>query len=101
MIQVLVVKLIISAIKDSIDKKKKIKGLQNLKRIDDYVNKENELDKQMKQVQKNQAKILKNQENIEKDIGILKTDSHPKKLESIFKNLEKRIKWLEQQARKK
>ena len=96
MIQVLVVKLIISAIKDSIDKKKKIKGLQNLKRIDDYVNKENELDAQMKQVQKNQAKILKNQESIEKDIGVLKTDSHPP-----IKNLEKRIKWLEQQARKK
>ena len=56
---------------------KSIKHNRELKKIDDYVNKPNVLDKQMKQVQKNQSKILKNQEEIEKDLGILKTDSHP------------------------
>tara|TARA_B100000519_G_scaffold191548_1_gene192068 strand:+ start:2535 stop:2807 length:273 start_codon:yes stop_codon:yes gene_type:complete len=90
MIQAMVVKLIFSAIM------KKINEKHNLKKMDDYVNKDNVLDRQMKQVQKNQTKILKNQEIIEKDIGSLKNDSHPP-----IKNLEKRIKWLEKQARKK
>ena len=73
MIQVFLVKLIIGAIKDAIDKKKRIKGLQNLKKIDDYVNKDNILDKQMKQVQKNVSKVLKYIEELEKDMQILKT----------------------------
>ena len=90
MIQGMVVKLIFKAIM------KKINEKHNLKKMDDYVNKDNVLDRQMKQVQKNQTKILKNQEIIEKDIGSLKIDSHPP-----IKNLEKRIKWLEKQARKK
>ena len=77
MIQVFLIKLIIGAIKDAIEKKKKIKGLKNLKRIDDYVNKDNVLDKQMKQVQKNLNKALQYIEELEKDVGILKTDSHP------------------------
>ena len=77
MIQVFLVKLIIGAIKDAIEKKKRIKGLKNLKRIDDYVNKDNVLDKQMKQVQKNMNKALKYIEELEKEVGILKTDSHP------------------------
>tara|TARA_R100001129_G_C5207587_1_gene215703 strand:- start:340 stop:633 length:294 start_codon:yes stop_codon:yes gene_type:complete len=96
MIKMLIVKLVVGAIRNAIEKKQRIKGLNNLKRIDDYVNKENELDKQVKQIQKNQIKILKNQENSDKDIGLLKTDSHPP-----IKNLEKRIKWLEKEARKR
>jgi peptidoglycan hydrolase CwlO-like protein len=96
MIKMLIVKLVVGAIRNAIEKKQRIKGLNNLKRIDDYVNKENELDKQVKQIQKNQTKILKNQENVEKDIGLLKTDSHPP-----IKNLEKRIKWLEKEIRKR
>ena len=61
--------------------KKIVKGIEykiNLKKIDKYVNKPNELDRQMKQVQKNQNKILKNQELHDKDIARLKKDSHPR-----------------------
>ena len=90
MIQVFIVKLIFGAIQNAIEKKKRIKGLNNLKRIDDYVNKDNELDIQVKQLQKNQNKALKYIEELEKEVGILKTDSHPP-----VKNLEKRIKKLE------
>jgi hypothetical protein len=77
MIQVFIVKLIFGAIQNAIEKKKRIKGLNNLKRIDDYVNKDNELDIQVKQLQKNQNKALKYIEELEKEVGILKTDSHP------------------------
>ena len=77
MIQVFLVKLIIGAIKDAIEKKKRIKGLNNLKRIDDYVNKDNVLDKQMKQTQKNLNKYGKSIEELEKKVAILKKDSHP------------------------
>ena len=45
---------------------KAAKHNRELKKIDDYVNKPNELDKQMKQVQKNQNKILKTQEKMER-----------------------------------
>ena len=74
MIQAMVVKLIFSAIM------KKINEKHNLKKMDDYVNKDNVLDRQMKQVQKNQTKILKNQEIIEKDIGmVIKPTKIPKR----------------------
>mgnify|MGYP003655633522 CR=1 FL=1 len=72
MIQGLPIKWLFKSIYRAIERK------HNLKKIDKYVNKPNELDKQMKQVQKNLTKALKNQEEIEKDIGILKTDSHPR-----------------------
>ena len=61
-------KRIIKAIKHRID----------LKKIDDYVNKPNELDKQMKQVRKNSSKNGKNIEELEKEVAILRKDSHPK-----------------------
>tara|TARA_Y100001938_G_scaffold141017_1_gene210168 strand:- start:242 stop:559 length:318 start_codon:yes stop_codon:yes gene_type:complete len=51
---------------------------REIKRLRDYVEKDNELDKQMRQVQKNQNKILKNQELMEKEIATLKKDSHPR-----------------------
>ena len=56
----------------------------------DYVEKPNELDIQMKQVQKTASKQGKSMEVMEKDIAILKKDSHPP-----IKNLEKRLKYLE------
>ena len=52
MIQVFIVKLIIGAIKNAIEKKKRIKGLGNLVRINDYVNKPNELDLEVKSILK-------------------------------------------------
>jgi predicted RNase H-like nuclease (RuvC/YqgF family) len=75
---------------------KKIQEKHNLKRIQKYVEEDNELDIQMKQAQKTMGKYGKYIEELEKDVGQLKTDSHPP-----IKNLEKRIKWLEKQARKK
>jgi S-adenosylmethionine synthetase len=56
---------------------KAIKRKIDLKKIDKYVNKPNELDKQMKQVHKNVTKNGKNIEGLEKEVAILKRDSHP------------------------
>ena len=69
---------------------KAVKHKIDLKRIDKYVNKPNELDKQMKQVQKNQNKILKTQEKMEKDLAIVidilsKSDSIKDKFKKIKK----------------
>ena len=69
---------------------KAAKHNRELKKIDDYVNKPNELDKQMKQVQKNQNKILKTQEKMEKDLAIVidilsKSDSIKDKFKKIKK----------------
>ena len=75
---------------------KAIKHNRELKKIDDYVNKPNELDKQIKQIHKNQNKILKTQENIEKDLAILGRDSHPPIFsKSDIRKIERRIKRLE------
>jgi DNA repair ATPase RecN len=88
MIQGLIVKLIFDSIYKAIQRK------HNLKKIDDYVNKPNELDKKFKQSQKNLNKALKYIEVLEKDVGTLKTDSHPplftkKDLNKINKRLKK------------
>ena len=100
MIQVFLVKLIIGAIKDAIEKKKRIKGLNNLKRIDDYVNKDNVLDKQMKQVQKNLNKYGKYIEQLEKKVAELKKDSHPPLFKKRDKsNIEKRLTKLEKKEK--
>jgi uncharacterized membrane protein YhiD involved in acid resistance len=94
MIQGLIVKWIFNAIYKAIKRK------HDLKKIDNYVNKPNELDKQMKQVQKNLNKALKYIEELEKEVGILKADSHPplftkkdkSKIERRLKKLEKKEK---------
>ena len=83
MIQGMVVKLIFNAIM------KKINEKHNLKKIDKYVNEDNELDIQLRQAQKTMAKQGKYIEELEKDVAILKKDSH-----TPVKNIEKRIKWL-------
>ena len=67
MIQGLIVKMIFNAIYKAIQRK------HNLKKIDDYVNKDNELDRQMKQVQKNLNKYGKYIEHLEKEVARLKT----------------------------
>ena len=75
---------------------KAIKHKIDLKKIDRYVNKPNELDKQMKQVQKTSSKSLKYIEELEKDVAILKGSSHPPIFEkSDLRKLEKRLKKLE------
>ena len=63
----MVAKRVIKAIKHKID----------LKKIDDYVNKPNEVDIQIKQQQKTISKQGKYIEELEKDVAILKKDSHP------------------------
>ena len=63
----MVAKRVIKAIKHKID----------LKKIDKYVNKPNELDIQMKQTCKTINKQGKYIEELEKKVAILETDSHP------------------------
>ena len=64
--------------------------------MEDYVNKPNELDKQMKQVQKNLNNCLKYNEDLEKEVAILRKDSHPPIFgKSDIRKIEKRLKKLE------
>ena len=72
MVQGLIVKWIIKAIMKAIQKK------HDLKKIDAYVNKPNELDKQVKSLQKTVNKYGKYIEEAEKNIAILKKVAHPK-----------------------
>jgi hypothetical protein len=75
---------------------KAIKRKVDLKKIDNYVNKPNELDKQMKQVQKTADKFGKYIEELEKDVAILKGVSHPPIFEkSDLRKIERRLKKLE------
>ena len=57
-----------------------IKGVKHridLKKIDKYVNKPNELDLQIRAHAKELDKLGKYIEELEKEVAILKTDSHP------------------------
>ena len=58
---------------------KAIKHNRELKKIDDYVNKPNELDRKFKSLQKTVNKNARYTEELEKDVAILKKDSHPVK----------------------
>jgi len=78
MLQGLILKKVIDAVLNAILKK------HNLKKMQDYVEKPNELDKQMKQALKTIGKQGKYIEEMEKDIAILKAESHP----PIFSKLE-------------
>jgi len=55
---------------------KALKKRREWKQMEDYVNRPNELDKQMKQVQKNVNNSLKYIERLEKEVAILQKDSH-------------------------
>jgi hypothetical protein len=73
MIQAFVAKKLIDVALKKIMKAREIKNLRK------YVEEDNELDVQMKQVQKKidlQGKYI---EELEKDVAILKTNSHPEK----------------------
>ena len=88
MIQSLIVKWIFKAVMNAIQKK------HNLKKMDDYVNKENILDKQMRSVNKSVGKYGKYIEKLEKEVAILKSESHPpifsrKDRDNIIKRLKK------------
>ena len=76
-----------------------IKGVKHridLKKIDKYVNKPNELDIQIKQQQKTISKQGRYIEELEKDVAILKKDSHPPMFaKDDYKKIIKRLNKLE------
>ena len=75
---------------------KKIMEKHNLNKLQKYVEEDNELDKQMKQVQKTVSKYGRILESIEKDIAQLKVDSHPPVfMKNDYKDIIKRLKKLE------
>jgi len=79
---------------------KAVKHKIDLKRIDKYVNKPNELDKQMKSLQKTVIKYGKYIETMEKNIAVLKKDSHPPIFGKKDKaNINKRLTKLEQKEK--
>ena len=79
---------------------KTIKHKIDLKGIDKYVNKPNELDRQMKSLQKTVNKNAKYIEELEKDVAILKKDSHPPLFTKKDKtNINKRLKKLEKKEK--
>ena len=90
MLQAIVAKKVIEMILKRGMEKKAIKNMRK------YVEEENELDVQMKQLQKTVAKQGKYIEELEKNVAILSKDSHPpvfKKKE--YKDILKRLKNLE------
>ena len=56
---------------------KKVMQKREIKKLRKYVEEDNELDIQMKQLQKTVAKQGKYIEELEKEVAILKADSHP------------------------
>ena len=77
---------------------KGIKRKHDLKRIDDYVNKPNELDKQIKSARKTINKYGKYIEALEKEVAILNKDSHPPIFgKSDLNKIERRLKKLEKE----
>ena len=71
MLQGLIVKKVIDIVL------KKIMEKHNLNKLQKYVEEDNELDVQMKQVRKTTNKQGKYIEELEKKVAILETDSHP------------------------
>ena len=79
---------------------KVIKRKIDLKKIDKYVNKPNELDIQMKYLQKTINKQGRYIEDLEKDVAILKKKSHPPIFsEDDYKDIIKRLKKLEKRRK--
>ena len=90
MLQAMVAKKVVEMILKRVMEKKAIKNMRK------YVEEENELDVQIKQLQKTVAKQGKYIEELEKNVAILSKDSHPpvfKKKE--YKDILKRLKNLE------
>ena len=86
----MVAKRVIKAIKYKID----------LKKIDKYVNKPNELDIQINYLQKTINKQGRYIEDLEKDVAILKKKSHPPIFsEDDYKDIIKQLKKLEKRRK--
>ena len=79
---------------------KKVMAKRELKKMKEYVEEDNELDIQMKQVQKSLNKYGRTLENNEKDIAKLKVDSHPPVfMKDDYKDIIKRLKKLEKRRK--
>ena len=79
---------------------KAIKYKIDLKKIDKYVNKPNELDIQLKFLQRTANKQGKYIEELEKNVAILKRDSHPPIFgKDDYKDIIKRLKKLEKKEK--
>ena len=90
MLQGLIAKKAIDVIIKQVMKKREINKLRK------YVEEDNELDVQMKQLQKTVAKQGKYIEELEKEVAILKSDSHPPIFSiSDYKDVLKRLGKLE------
>ena len=88
------VKILKNVVKKQI--KKQISKKYDMPKINEYVNEENELDRQMVHLQRKTNKQGMYQEELEKDMAILKKDMSVLKKDSNeqIKNLEKRLeKW--------
>ena len=94
MLQGLIVKKVIDVVL------KRIMEKHNLKKMQKYVEEDNELDIQMQQVQKSLNKYGRTLENNEKDIAKLKVDSHPPVfMKDDYKDIIKRLKKLEKRRK--
>ena len=92
MLQGLIVKKIIDIVLKRIMEKYRLNKLQK------YVEEENELDKQMKQVQRTISKYGKIIEGLEKNVAILDKDAHPPIFSTKdLSKLEKRLNKLEKE----
>ena len=79
---------------------KVIKHKIDLKKIDKYVNKPNELDVQLKFLQRTVNKQGRYIEELEKNVAILKRDSHPPVFsKEDYKDIIKRLKKLEKRRK--
>ena len=79
---------------------KKVMAKREIKKMKEYVEEDNELDIQMKQVQKSLNKYGRTLENNEKDIAKLKVDSHPPVfMKDDYKDIIKRLKKLEKRRK--
>ena len=75
---------------------KKVMQKRELKKLRKYVEEDNELDVQMKQLQKTVAKQGRYIEELEKNLAIINKDSHPPLFSlSDYKDILKRIEILE------
>ena len=90
MLQGLIVKKVIDVVL------KKIMEKHNFKKMQKYVEEDNELDIQMNQARKSLNKYGRTLENVEKDIAKLKVDSHPPVfMKDDYKDIIKRLNKLE------
>ena len=92
MIQGMIIKKVIDVVLKKIMEKHKLDKLQK------YVEEDNELDVQVKQLQKTISKQGKYIEELEKDVAVLNKDSHPPVFgKKDYKDILKRLKKIEKE----